>query len=70
VYAAKQPLVYSIKPQEQINKKNQSHAHTHEKILKSVLAVGEFWRNSGERRITSNWIALQAKISQIDTYYT
>jgi len=31
------------------------------KILKSDIAVGEFWRTSGERMITSNCIALQAK---------
>jgi len=37
-----------------------------EKILKSV---GEFWRIFGERMITSNWLALRAKVSKIDTYY-
>jgi len=31
------------------------------KILKSDIAVGEFWRTSGERMITSNCIALRAK---------
>jgi len=40
-----------------------------EKILKSDIAVGEFWRISGERMITSNWLALRAKVSKIDTYY-
>ena len=40
-----------------------------EKILKSEIAVGEFWRISGERMITSNWIALRAKVYKIDTLY-
>jgi len=34
--------------------------------LKSEIAVGEFWRISGERMITSNCIALLAKFFKID----